>query len=205
MNENVNSTQRQIQEQKTTVHGTTHAHWIGECVKYGFFLALVIIGILLFLWVFGGDNGHYTVLGVLFVGSVIALYFLYHAGSQQYWKTKQAEMHSRFHDVSPLLTIGNRETEGYIPYYIPPFPERVSRETVKDEPHQENDSMIVAENAGPILTISQQREKRICEYYDEGKTMNEIVAMMAHSSIFDAPSLHDVRKALGKTGKEKKE
>jgi len=196
--QNVDTTQRQIQEQKVKFHGGT-GHWIGEVMKWGFLFFLVVVLVMVGIWVFGGENGQYTDLVVCFVVAAIALYFIYHLGQQQKYKTYRAMLDSHFHDVSPFLSIGDRATEGYIPYFIPQGDTVV--EAVKDEPLRETLPM----NAAPIRTLSQEREKVIQDYYEDGKTMQQIVDAMKHSSVFDAPSMHDVRKALGKTGKEKKE
>lgn len=201
MNEEVNTTQRQIQEQKVKFNGGGSS-WISEAIKYGFLLLVLVVGIMVFLWVFGGQNGQYTDLGILFVAGAFTLWILYHTGAWFKYRSDKAELDRHFHDVSPILTVGDMYTHDFTPFYVPQFPEVQDN---NEEYSTDDRTPEISQHAAPILTLSQQREKQILEYYDNGKTMNEIVAIMAHSSVFDAPSLHDVRKALGKTGKEKKE
>lgn len=199
MNNDVNTTQRQIQEQKVRFNGGG-THWIGEAIKYGFLLLLLVVGIMVFLWVFGGDNGRNTDLGVGFVVAAAALWWLYHGSRWVKHKADKAEIDSHFHDVSDILTIGDTFTHDFTPFYVPQFQE------VKEE-YTEQDSEPPDYNpyAKPILTMSQSREKQIQTYYEEGKTMQEIVKLMEHSAVFEPPSMYDVRKALGKTGKEKQD
>lgn len=198
--ENINTTQRQIQEQKTSIKAGP-GHWIGEVMKWGFLFFLLIVGIMVFLWVFGGDNGQYTDIGIWVVLAGTALWWIYHGSQWIKHKAEKAELDSHFHDVSPILSIGDRVTEGFTPFYVPQFPTDEVKEEFDEPPRVPE----ISQHAAPILTLSQQREKQIQTFYDEGKTMAEIVKIMKSSSIYDPPTMHDVRVALGKTGKENQE
>lgn len=187
--------QRQIQEQQTTIRGGGigggGGQWVSSVIRAGLFL-LFVTGFLLWrLWQSGFIGQAIDVLLAGIVSSCV-LWYLYQWGKREGYKTRRVELETHFYS-HPQMVIGDYTTHEYKAFYVP-----VVQEYIEAAPTPE-----LPEYASTITTLSQNREKAIQDrYYGQNMSMADIVKEMKTSAMYDAPSMHDVRKALGKLGKE---
>lgn len=174
--------------------GLEVGYWIKSVLYVGLFL-MAVTGLLGWLLWISGIIGMLICISVIVIASASILWWLAMNGATQYWKMKAARFASHFYS-HPSMVIGDYYTSQCTPFYIPLFPE-------KELPAPKNDYQEAIDRGGVVLlTNEQQREKSICDLREEGKTYKEIVEYMKHNPFYESITLHEVRKVLGKTGKE---
>jgi hypothetical protein len=176
----------QRQEQKTIVEGASQQTGVSDVPRFIFMGILLAILIGIGVWVLTSPSVHIIMISVLALIIGVRLFMtshgLYHELYVSHYVRSKAKKESHFLLIGEIV-VGDETTQGYRLFH--PLMGEVQQEF--EQPTADNTNFTSQEMVDEII----KREKF------SGLTMQQIV--QRHSDI----TMYDVRKALGKTGKEK--
>jgi multisubunit Na+/H+ antiporter MnhC subunit len=181
----------QRQEQKTIVEGiASQQTGVSDVPRFIFMGILLAILVGIGVWKITSPDMHIILLSVLAVIIGVRLFMvshgLYHELYVSHYERRKAKKESHFLLVGDMV-IGDETTQGYRLFH--PLMGEVRQE------FEQPLSTTVEENIQPSFTSQEMVDEIIRREKFEGATMQQIV--QRHSDV----TMHDVRKALGKTGK----